>query len=96
MIKGAIIVILNSMHSSPCPRSLGCGVDPEADFPVQQTGPSPLKMDLREEGTLVLRAEEWKKTGQRYPCVAQREWNIGCCGQKERKRGRGNGGRSRH
>ena len=60
MIKGAIIGILNSMLFT-LPAILGCGVDPEAEFPVQQTGPSPLKMDLREEGTLVLRAEDEKK-----------------------------------
>ncbi len=39
----------------------GCDADPEADFPVQQAGPSPLKMDLWEESTLVLRAETGKK-----------------------------------
>ena len=60
MIKGANIGILNSAFFA-LPAILGCGVDPEADFPVQQTGPSPLKMDLREEGTLVLRTEDGKK-----------------------------------
>lgn len=60
MIKGAIKGILNSAFFA-LPVILGCGVDPEADFPVQETGPSPLKMDLREESTLVLRAEDGKK-----------------------------------
>lgn len=60
MVKGAIIGILNSAFFA-LPAILGCGVDPEADFPVQQIGPSPLKMDLREESTLVLRAEDGKK-----------------------------------
>ena len=60
MIKAAIIGILNSAFFA-LPAILGCGVDPEAEFPVQQTGPSPLKMDLQEEGTLVLRAEDGKK-----------------------------------
>ena len=60
MVKVAIIGILNSAFFV-LPATLGCGVDPEAEFPVQQTGPSPLKMDLQEEGTLVLQAEDGKK-----------------------------------
>ena len=60
MVKVAIIGVLSSAFFV-LPAILGCSVDPEADFPVQQTGPSPLKMDLREEGPLVLRAEDGKK-----------------------------------
>lgn len=60
MVKAAIIGVLNSAFFA-LPAILGCGVDPEADFPVQQAGFSPFKMDLREEGTLVLRAKNGKK-----------------------------------
>ena len=60
MVKAAIIGVLNSAFFA-LPAILGCGVDPEADCPVQQAGSSPFKMDLREEGTLVLRAEDGKK-----------------------------------